>query len=378
MQKTTYLLGAGASVNALPAMVNLYQELSGFKCYLGKIQAANKTDWDPRIEIHLTDLQHLVDLIDELLENVQSHETVDTLARKYWLQSDWERYENVKIVLCSYFFFRQLIPDDISKLSLSYSTRKLNVDKRYDSLFAHYLDKASHGSVIASPNVNIITWNYDLQIEFALMNFVTLNSINEIKLAYQIHPNRGSFDSTSRQILDSNKFHVVKLNGNAFFDMGHDDGKIVTVYDRLIGELSKNRSLSHDFILAELLTTLSEVRGFSIGGDNTFLKYFNFSWEKNDGEFSVYPSRDLLIEEISKSVSESDILIVVGYSFPNFNYDVDKKWLSKSKFKKIIIQDKNPELIKARLINVIPQGEDNDFRPTIMYQGIGQYFPVSL
>lgn len=88
MQKTTYLLGAGASVNALPAMVNLYQELSGFKCYLGKIQAANKTDWDPRIEIHLTDLQHLVDLIDELLENVQSHETVDTLARKYWLQSD--------------------------------------------------------------------------------------------------------------------------------------------------------------------------------------------------------------------------------------------------------------------------------------------------
>jgi hypothetical protein len=131
-----------------------------------------------------------------------------------------------------------------------------------------------------------------------------------------------------------------------------------------------------------LLSTIARVPGFSIGDQNTFLKYFNYSWEEANGDVPVYSSKNLILEEISLSIAESDTLIIVGYSFPNFNYNVDKKWLSKSNFKKIIIQDKNPEFIESRLHNVIPQFRQPEHKcnvyPSIVYQEIGPYFPISL
>lgn len=381
MRKTTYLFGAGASAQALPSMADFNVELANFRLYLIQVDDSNKMNWDLRILTYESDLRILIKLLTDLLESAQAHETIDTLARKYWLQGDWIRYRNLKIVLSAYFLFKQLTSTDNSKMSPSYKSKKLNVDKRYDSLFAQFLKKDASGNIEAQSNINIITWNYDLQIEFALRSFILSSSINDIKAEFQIHPNRNSFDHPSGPFFNSNKFYTIKLNGNAFFDLGHDDGISVTVYDRLIDELKITGSLSHDFVLAELLSTIARAPGFSIGDQNTFLKYFNYSWEESNGDVPVYPSKNLLLEEISLSMAESDTLIIVGYSFPNFNHDVDKKWLSKSNFKKIIIQDKFPEFIESRLRNLIPQFQQPEHKsnvyPSIVYQEIGPYFPIS-
>ena len=122
MQNTTYLFGAGASAQALPSMANFNVELENFRSYLIQVDDSNKTNWDLRILTYERDLRILIKLLTDLLESAQAHETIDTLARKYWLQGDWIRYRNLKIVLSAYFLFKQLASMDNSKMSPSYCT----------------------------------------------------------------------------------------------------------------------------------------------------------------------------------------------------------------------------------------------------------------
>ncbi len=163
--------------------------------------------------------KHLITVLEDLrwlIREAVHHETFDTLAKKYYLLNDYGSLKKLKTTLIVYFTLSQLCRLPIFPGSgLSGPIYPL-VDKRYDSFIAAIAEK-NGGKLQLSGNVKIITWNYDLQLELSLKRYVS-KKILEIKDEFQIFPNDHSFEVRDGNLIDLNRFGVVKLNGNAFWD----------------------------------------------------------------------------------------------------------------------------------------------------------------
>ncbi len=379
--KTTYLFGAGASATAIPTIDNLLEGLKDFKDLLNEFSGINLTELDPRIVTFQSDLALLINIYGKLIFESKWHQTIDTLARKYYLTNDWDAYKKLKIGLAVYFlyiqFFEYKTHSSLNKVLKS--THTTNLDKRYDSLFATFLKKNNRNEIDINQNISLITWNYDLQIELALYNYENKN-INFLKNKYNILPNRECLDN-----LDPSKhtgFKVFKLNGNAFLDLGHSSSIKSTIYDKLLQKIKEDNFLKFDSFLGELLETISTINSFSNGNESTFLRYFNFSWEIPNDDTSCYLSKNNVISYARDTIQETDCLVIVGYSFPDFNWEIDRFLFEKTQFTKIIIQDIDPTKIENRLIGLIPQltnkpTKDN-IKPEIIKMTPGNYFPTNV
>jgi hypothetical protein len=376
--KTTYLFGAGASANAIPTIDGLIEGLKVFKKHLNGFLTMDLSGLDSRIESYRTDLENLIDIYKELIFESKWHQTIDTVARKYYLTNDYDKYKKLKIGITVYFLYCQFFEDKIHSNSInpSSSTTTINLDKRYDSFFATLLNKNTLNEIDINQNISIITWNYDLQIELALYNYEN-KIINKLKNKYNILPNRECLDSLDP--LNHTGFKVFKLNGNAFLDLGYSKSLESTIYDTLLQKIKFDKSIIFDFFLGELLETISTINSFSKGNESTFLRYFNFSWEIPNDDTRCYPSKNDVINFARSTIAETDCLVIVGYSFPDFNWDIDRFILEKSKFKRIIIQDKEPDKIENRLVDLIPNLKNKptkDFiKPEIIKMIPGNYFP---
>ncbi|MES2656611.1 MAG: hypothetical protein V4620_13535 [Bacteroidota bacterium] len=73
--KITYLLGAGASYNALPIVNELVNVAQGMLSYLHQTKTLN-----PYKQFEFTKTHALID-------EVAKHHSIDTLARKIWLKN---------------------------------------------------------------------------------------------------------------------------------------------------------------------------------------------------------------------------------------------------------------------------------------------------
>lgn len=379
--KTVYYFGAGASAKAIPTITGLTEGLNAFKLLLIEFSNKELSGLDPRIEVFQPDLARLIKIYEKLIFESKWHQTIDTLARKYYLTDDWESYEDLKIGLAVYFLYCQFFesksqPPFNSALN---STHNTNLDKRYDSLFAAILNKNNKNEIEIKQNISIITWNYDLQIELALYNYEN-STINNIKEKYNILPNRESLDEL--EIAKHIGFKVFKLNGNAFLDLGHATSEKVTIFDTLLKKINNEKFLKFDFFLGELLEKIALVKRFSKGNDSTFLRYFNFSWEKPNDSTRCYLAKNQLFNYAQSTIQETNCLIIVGYSFPDFNWEADRFILEKSQLKKIVIQDYDPDKIENRLLELIPQLKDpltkDNTKLEIIKMTPGDYFPTNV
>lgn len=379
--KTTYYLGAGASAKAIPTINGLIKGIDTFKLLLIEFSNMELSGLDSRIERFKPNLARLINIYEKLIFESKWHQTIDTLARKYYLTADWESYEDLKIGLAVYFLYCQFFgseshPPFNSALN---STHTTNLDKRYDSLFATILDRNNSNDIEINKNISIITWNYDLQIELALYNYENI-IINNIKEKYNILPNRESLNIL--ETAKHNGFKVFKLNGNAFLDLGHDTCVKVTIFDTLLKKIKNEKFLKFDFFLGELLEKIALVKRFSKGNDSTFLRYFNFSWEKPNDATRCYLTKNDLFNYAQSTIQETNCLIIVGYSFPDFNWEVDRFILEKSQLKKIVIQDNDPDKIENRLLELIPQLKDpltkDNTKLEIIKMTPGDYFPTNV
>lgn len=270
--------------------------------------------------------------------------------------------------MVSYFFFEQCV--GFEGKSTKY---QLLIDKRYDNLIASIADKDFNGIKLRD-DIKIITWNYDLQVEHTIQNY-TNEKINVIKNKYQIHPNHNSFNESAKKIIDPNKFSAFKLNGNAFLDRKFErEGKTgITPHDINIGEgrIEKQTLISNYLIEFKGLFPEGKLKSVDL------FKYFNFAWEMNE----KYVGFGNMIKSILEVIKNTERLIIVGYSFPFFNAEIDRKILSACRPREIIIQDLYPETIKERLIELVPDfdASPNKSKPSIKFnlQKPGNYFPIS-
>jgi hypothetical protein len=339
-----YYLGAGASAEAIPSIDGLTPRLCQVADYLMQfVSGPNNVNPYPKKYTELNDLQApLKTVIDDLywLHNeAQNHQTVDTLARKYFLARDILELCRLKRALISYFFLEQTC--FINNINDLRNVLKQNLDKRYDNLIASLAYNSGSG-IRLKEHIKFITWNYDLQLELAIKNFVRFN-INQIRSLFNIYPNENIF-SNSLEITEDD-FSCLKLNGTAIYSNLKYDTE--TVYDLYIERTDLNQPL----IVINYLKWFNEKLNSYGSLTPANFETFNFAWE---GEGYKYQKFSKVITDFKQILSKTKVLIIVGYSFPYFNSEIDRKLLSGCCAEEIIIQDFFPEQIQDRLLELCP------------------------
>lgn len=334
MQNITYLIGAGASAkNALPVMKGLDKRFEYFIEYVKSLSDESfykKKKSNTCIQLELT------------FEQIKRHASPDTYARKLFLRekpTDKDKLINLKYFLSMYFVWEQSDVDEGILKNLStkeFGHKPAKVDDRYDVFYANVLTKKE---LKLLQNINIVSWNYDYQFELAYEEYSSYETAYENLNIYP-HPFVGkSYD----------KVNFVKLNGTAGqFAFSNKDKK----------ENVEFLQQTDDDFKPKILTLINDY-SYWINNQSRMQRqpFLNFAWEDNS-------ISKMAVNWAKKIISETDILVVIGYSFPLFNRDVDREIFSdKGRIKKTFIQDPSDNIseIIDRFESVVNQkkGEFN-------------------
>jgi hypothetical protein len=288
--KITYLLGAGASANALPLIksnptngkLGLPEQLKGFaENYRGSSFSTSD----------------MANRLIAIAEKCIQFGTPDLYA-KYLLEiGDRGQYELLKKLLANYFYERQALPFTNSGQGC------------FDHRALSFLTTIAQNEKLP-PNVGALSWNYDNQIEIAAQKLKPINSQvhNRIK-GFTCWPNfQDSYNFDERIPYSFKEIFLLHLNGVAGYSYS----------ERTFSEKT------------------NAVYNFENAG-NTML---SFAWEDDSND-----NKRIFIEqriEYARRIAEgTEILVVVGYSFPFFNRRVDDMLIDamRSTLTKIYYQD---------------------------------------
>ncbi len=350
-KQITYWLGAGASAQAVPTVNGLGNRMLDLKFFLEK----EKINPIPLNEFK----NRICEDIEWAIEELKNHQSIDTLAKKYFL-TDKALYDKIKLILIIYFAFEQKIKFRNSYNDIDNHYPIELIDKRYDNLFASIINKKLDGELTVRNNIKIITWNYDLQIELALKRYILNKNIDEIKYEYQIYPNMFN------EVFVEN-FSVVKLNGDALLGLNH------------IRTVDKPKDGIYDFEYSQnikgLTSFLKKMDDLGIYSKaSSIISKFRFGWEEeilSSGEKSA-------ISYAIEIAKKTDVLIITGYSFPFFNSNIDKAVLWAMMPNEIIIEDFDGELIQQRLFSLYPHLIPGNSSLGVKFQLVkpGNYFYI--
>jgi hypothetical protein len=250
--------------------------------------------------------------IDELYVASKEHATIDTYAKKLYLTRRQNEFERLKNVLSAFFVWIQM---------------ESKVDQRYDTFLANVLGM----NLYFPKELSVISWNYDSQFEIAYKYY----SQNGTLPIYEKNAN-GEFP----QLKDSGR--IFKVNGSANFGDFN-----------LVNSIIKDGSVLPIIQLIEyygLLKTDTSSMGFN------FRSHLSFAWEHS-------ARQNQLMEYIKKTTIDTESVIVIGYSFPFFNREIDRSIFSNMpNLKTIYIQDPFPEAVEPALKAVLPVQIDIDIK----------------
>ena len=285
--KVAYLFGAGASYKAIPLLCDLTKALAEHAKFIQGFR-----DYDPATSpMQLRGGALLPDTVDRyctamlsLVQNASAHASVDTYAKKLFLTDKRIDAFNLKLLLTTYFSFKQKPPAPL--------------DDRYDALFASILTRGKNGFPQVNEDVMLLTWNYDLQLPLAFRPYY-YDSRTEYLL-------QGLGLATLDRVDEYQEIpRVVHLNGLAAW---RDRETIMPVIpDFCANDLEQVMRMLDYFLAGD--------QPYYPGAELTLLHY---AWE-NDAR--VVAGRTKLIEFLS----ECEVLVVIGYSFPFFNRTVDRE-----------------------------------------------------
>lgn len=249
----------------------------------------------------------LLEDIKELHKAAKEHSTIDTYAKKLYLTKQVSQLKKLKNVLAAFFIWIQL---------------ESKTDQRYDTFLANILQM---NNLSLPLNISVISWNYDSQFELAYKNYSNNN--------LPIYDKLGENSMQNNQ----NSGVIFKLNGSANFG----DFNMV---DYILNHREKD---VHPLIqLIEYYGHL-EADTKELGFD--FHSHLSFAWE------STVRQKEM-ITTINQITSDTDAVVVIGYSFPYFNREIDRAIFSKiPSLKTIYIQDPNPESVEPSLRAVLDE-----------------------
>lgn len=323
MTNIVYLLGAGASAQALPVvnqipnrLEELIRVLSQEENSLSENESFSKFNSYSKREIQ----RNLIEGLDWLRKKCLDHASIDTFAKKLYLTGNENELDKLKQCLAIF-----LIWEECSN----------KPDGRYDTFWASIL---SDGITSFPGNIQILSWNYDTQFEMSYMQYLS-ESLWRIVASRKRVNIINDLDSVVE--LKSNNFRIVKLNGST--DFWGDSRLRPYNYIDIINQRGE----------AQIVDSL--VDAYSKAAFQKELhSNIRFAWEARKNPMSI-----------GELASQADILIVIGYSFPFFNREVDRAIINgMTNLNKVYIQDMNPQNIKERFFAVLDDQTFDNFHLT--------------
>lgn len=333
MSKIVYLFGAGASfgkrdekdknviLEGLPIVTEFPKQID---CLITRIKKED-TEAKSQFKTNPEELEKLIKELKWLKESSENHQTVDTYAKKLWV-TEKTTYDKLKQILSVFLTLEQLFNKP---------------DSRYDAFFANIL---GNGIDALPKDVTILSWNYDCQFEIAFSNYFSSKSLNYIW--EHLNMNAKTVKNSSQNL----GFNITKLNGSA---LAYDKDRLdLSFYDSFFGRQGMSE-LSH--VIASQFSKGSNVRNA-----------LSFAWEGVVKDFH---------DNIIQRVQDAEILVVIGYSFPYFNREVDRKILqSMYNLKKVYIQDPNYIEVKENMEAVLTDSQlSSDNTKFVFKQGLTQF-----
>lgn len=328
----TYLLGAGASYQACPVWKEQGEKMI-------ELSRKNLQDDSEKFDDHFKygddPTKLLYYQIGKIGMRAGKFGTVDTYARKLYLNKSTEELEYLKLAVSLFFLLWEVSSDSIKQRETEESFVYFNqIDPRYISLVSTIIESAESNEIKIKENIKFVTWNYDLQLERAIESF---------RIRYKNINNRtGMF---LFNLADSDFIcHLNGYYGISKLKNGTNRFNILNQLEDLSGNITIREIMPELKYLAESIPHRRN--------DTTFDEYINYAWESNERAYKV--------REKAKSIfQETEILVIIGYSFPSFNKSIDSILFEQLKDReiKIYFQDPRPRkdyinaLIKEHNIN---------------------------
>lgn len=261
------------------------------------------------------------------------YQTIDSfLKTKYLLGSETNELDDLKTsIMCAFIFWQFNNP----------------IDRRYFDFLTNILS-VNDKEVCLPNNVTMLTWNYDIQFETACRQYLQNGSLIFEKL--QVFPSK--MMKTDKQ--NKERFALFHLNGTCSdqaFER-NDDDKIKTIEEVLLDDEYINLTRNED----ELIKLIAKYYAIFLN-DYSWKTSIKYAWEKTT-EYHNFK------EMIKDRIAFVEALVVIGYSFPFFNRQVDRELFSfMPKLKKIYLQvpESNQVEYKYRIqslldreINIVP------------------------
>jgi hypothetical protein len=352
-ERVTYLIGAGASANAIPTVADMIEAIYYYKMELNGIRISL-----PPIEQQGVGkvIERFITEFDNLIIKSRNYSTIDTLAKMYFVEGKDNELNQLKRCLILYFTIEQCIGRFASKQSENINGKKSipgffpnTIEHRYSNFIAAIAERStsSNETFELNGNVAVLSWNYDSQFELSLKNF-TGTQLQSLKKQHSVIDGSHSIEDTE-VLLRRNEFSLIKLNGTANLLM--PNGKESTsIYDdffvgawyKVGNEIEVLKSFINGISRHPIIENWDDLDKLP-----EYTRNLKFAWEYQDG-YEVQRQR---VQEI---VSETKTLVIIGYSFPIFNRKIDIKLISKMKLNKLYIQDINAENIKSTMSNAFP------------------------
>jgi hypothetical protein len=332
MKNVTYLMGAGASAQCLPVVKNIPESIEKVIILLNQ-HILNFTVLDHYNTKNVGYIDLLENLIDDLIwlkEASITQSTIDTYAKKLKLKFEFEKLTRLKQTLSIFFTIWQIIKP---------------VDKRYDTFFASILN--DNFSKFPT-NLNIVTWNYDFQFEITYADYLDKEYIDQTSLRIET--------KNLNRSISNEGFNIFKLNGSANIQ---EHGFREYFYSNII---SKNNSLEKSEVI-KILQNYYNLKNNKEG----FYHSLSFAWEEE-----LNPNGKSFFQTVKQNVAKTNVLVIIGYSFPFFNREIDRQVInSMVNLEKVYFQDLFPQNIIDRFKSI---REDLPENKLIAYKDIEQFF----
>ncbi len=311
MSKVTYYLGAGASYYSMPLLNGIEERLKIYEDYIFHLN---------REKLLLPSSENYLKDLSSLINNINESTSIDNYANELFNNQKHVELKKLKHIISGFFLFEQLKKNNtlytqhvepdlgIPPYYIPYSDTinklvKTQFDKRYRTFFNNYFDQTTDR---LPSKINIISWNYDLQIEGSYCRAKSC-SLDLAQTNLNINPSPHYRES-------DNVSEIIKLNGTAGIFVSNDlkySNHIANFNENLIDVLKTNISLTYN------------------NGDSYSLS-FAFEHKKTFNNIK---------KRATKIIANTDILVIIGYSFPQMNNEIDKSILSDTgNISKIYIQ----------------------------------------
>lgn len=307
MAKVLYLIGAGASATVLPIIDALKDETNTIIRWglNDELRAFAK-----KVEIY-----DGFEIYSSLCTESASFTTPDTFAKFLYCNNRDSDYIKFKTLISVYFFWKERIEKKNEEC----------LDKRVIS----FLTTLSETNGVFPKQVKLISWNYDSQIIRAIEKARSSSINNSFLRNFKNFP--FSMDST----IDKIDLSCIHLNGIAGYSYNQktnkNENKLNDIPSPFVFDSIANETVEEQLKIKRIFEI------FSSPNENLLISY---AWEKQVSSNRDYEYSEQRIEYAKALARGADILVVIGYSFPFFNREIDSEIFKEMPtLKKIYFQD---------------------------------------